>query len=222
MEKTGFHPLNNYTEYPLAEMEIRSKEFYLEMKKRRSVRQFSERPIPRKIIENCALAAGTAPSGANMQPWTFVIVSDPEVKKQIRLEAERTEQEFYSKKPNLQWIEDLEPLGTDASKPFLEEAPYLIVIFAQRHSFSPDGSKRGHYYVNESVGISAGLLVSALHHTGIACLTYTPSKMGFLNRILSRPANEKPYLVIVAGYPDKGATLPDIEKKPVYEIIKFI
>ena len=222
MEKREFHPLNTYTEYPLAEMEKRSEEFYLEMKKRRSVRQFSERLIPRKIIENCVLTAGTAPSGANMQPWTFVIVSDPAVKKQIRLEAEKTEQEFYSKKPNLQWIEDLEPLGTDASKPFLEEAPYLIVIFAQRHSFSPDGNKRGHYYVNESVGISAGLLVSALHHAGIACLTYTPSKMGFLNRILSRPANEKPYLVIVAGYPDKDATLPDIEKKQADEIIKFI
>ncbi|MDX9799683.1 MAG: nitroreductase family protein, partial [Bacteroidales bacterium] len=138
MGKTGFHPLNNYTEYPLSEMEKRSEEFYLKMKKRRSVRQFSDRPIPRKIIENCVLAAGTAPSGANMQPWTFVIVSDPAVKKQIRLEAEKTEQEFYSKKPNLQWIEDLGPLGTDASKPFLEEAPYLIVIFAQRHSFSPD------------------------------------------------------------------------------------
>ena len=222
MGKTGFHPLNNYNEYPLAEMEKRSEEFYLEMKKRRSVRQFSDRPIPRKIIENCVLAAGTAPSGANMQPWTFVIVSDPSIKKQIRQEAEKTEQEFYTKKPNLQWIEDLAPLGTDASKPFLEEAPYLIVIFAQRHSFSPDGIKRGHYYVSESVGISAGLLVSALHHAGIACLTYTPSKMGFLNRILSRPANERPYLVIVAGYPDKKATLPDIEKKSADEIIKFM
>jgi nitroreductase len=222
MEKTGFHPLNNYTEYSLSEMEKRSEEFYQEMKKRRSVRQFSERPIPRKIIEYCVLTAGTAPSGANMQPWTFIIVSDPKVKKKIRQEAEKTEQEFYTKKPNLQWIEELAPLGTDASKPFLEEAPYLIVIFAQRHSFSPDGSKRGHYYVNESVGISAGLLISALHHAGIACLTYTPSKMGFLNRILSQPSNEKPYLVIVAGYPDKDATLPDIEKKPADEIIKFI
>ena len=169
------------------------KNFYQEMKKRRSVRQFSDRPIPRKIIENCVLAAGTAPSGANMQPWTFVIVSDPRVKKKIRQEAEKTEQEFYTKKPNLQWIEDLAPLGTDASKPFLEEAPYLIVIFAQRHSFSPDGRKQGHYYVNESVGISAGLLVSALHHAGIACLTYTPVKMGFSQPAPIRPSIEKPF-----------------------------
>ena len=222
MEKTEFYSLLNDDEYSLREMEKRSEAFYLEMKKRRTVRQFSNCPVPRIIIENCIRAAGTAPSGANMQPWSFVVVSDPGVKRQIRQEAEKAEGEFYQKKTNLKWVEDLKPLGTNEHKPFLEIAPYLIVIFAQRYGLLPDGSKRSHYYVNESVGISTGILLSALHHAGLACLTYTPSKMGFLNHILSRPSNERPFLIMVVGYPDKDAVIPKIEKKSTEDIIKFV
>jgi len=221
MEKE-FYSLSNYDEYPLGEMEKRSEEFYLEIKKRRTVRQFSDRPVPRMIIENCIRAAGTSPSGANMQPWSFIVVSNPEVKRQIRQEAEKAEGEFYHQKTNLRWQEDLKPLGTNEQKPFLEIAPYLIVIFAQRYGLLADGSKRSHYYVNESVGISTGILLSALHHAGLACLTYTPSKMGFLNHILSRPSNERPFLIMVVGYPDKDAVVPKIEKKSPKEIIKFV
>jgi iodotyrosine deiodinase len=222
MQKTGFYSLSNDDEYPLREMEKRSEEFYLEMKKRRTVRQFSDRPVPRRIIENCIRAAGTAPSGANRQPWSFVVVSDSEVKRQIRKEAEKAEGEFYHKKTNLKWVEELKPLGTNEHKPFLEIAPYLIVIFAQRYGLLADGSKRSHYYVNESVGISTGILLSALHHAGLACLTYTPSKMGFLNHLLSRPSNERPFLIMVVGYPDKEAVIPKIGKKSPKEIIKFV
>ena len=222
MEKKEFYPLLNDDEYPLTEMKKRSEAFYLEMKKRRTVRQFSDRPVPRIIIENCIYAAGTAPSGANMQPWSFVVVSDLEVKRQIRQEAEKAERKFYNQKTNLKWVEDLKPLGTNENKPFLEIAPYLIVIFAQRYGLLPDGTKRSHYYVNESVGISTGILLSALHHAGLACLTYTPSKMGFLNHLLSRPSNERPFLIMVVGYPDKDAIIPKIEKKSAKEIIKFV
>ena len=222
MGKKEFYPLLNDNEYPLREMEKRSEAFYLEMKKRRTVRQFSDRPVPRIIIENCIRAAGTAPSGANMQPWSFVVVSDPEVKRQIRQEAEKAEGEFYNKKTSLKWVEDLKPLGTNEQKPFLEIAPYLIVIFAQTHGLLPDGRKRSHYYVNESVGISTGILLSALHHTGLACLTYTPSRMGFLNHLLSRPSNERPFLIMVVGYPDKDAVTPKIERKSAKEIIEFV
>jgi nitroreductase len=217
MENIDFY----FDEYSTVEMEKRSEEFYLEMKKRRSVRQFSDRPVPRKVIENCIRTAGTAPSGANMQPWTFVVVKNPQIKKQIRQEAEKAEREFYSKKSS-KWVEDLGPLGTNENKPFLEAAPYLIVIFAQRYSFFPDGTKRNHYYVKESVGISTGLLISALHHAGLTCLTYTPSKMDFLNRALSRPSNEKPFLIIVAGYPGRDVMIPKIEKKSLKEIVKFV
>jgi nitroreductase len=174
------------------------------------------------IIENCIRAAGTAPSGANMQPWSFIVVSDPEVKRQIHKEAEKAERKFYNRKTNLKWVEDLKPLGTNENKPFLEIAPYLIVIFAQRYGLLPNGSKRSHYYVNESVGISTGILLSALHHAGLTCLTYTPSKMGFLNNILSRPSNERPFLIIVVGYPDKDAVIPKIVKKLPKDIIKFV
>jgi len=222
MEKTEFYSLLNNDKYPLTEMEKRSEAFYLEMKKRRTVRQFSDQTVPRIIIENCIRAAGTAPSGANMQPWSFVVVSDPEVKQRIRREAEKAEREFYNKKNNLRWVEDLKPLGTNENKPFLEIVPYLIVIFAQRYGLLADGSKRSHYYVNESVGISTGILLSALHHAGLACLTYTPSKMDFLNHILSRPSNERPFLILVVGYPDKEAVIPKIGKKSLKDIMKFV
>ena len=222
MEKIKCYSFLNYKEYPLREMEKRSEEFYLEMKKRQTIRQFSDRQVPRIIIENCIYAAGTGPSGANRQPWNFVVVSDPEVKRQIRKEAEKAEGEFYHQKTNLKWVEDLKPLGTNEQKPFLEIAPYLIVIFAQRYGLLADGTKRSHYYVNESVGIATGILLSALHHAGLACLTYTPSKMGFLNHILSRPSNERPFLIMVVGYPDKDAIIPKIEKKSPEQIIKFV
>lgn len=221
MENKDSNSLLNFDEYPITIMEKRSEEFYLEMKKRRSVRQFSDRPVPYKIIENCIRTAGTAPSGANMQPWTFIVVRNPQVKKQIRQEAEKSEREFYCKKSS-KWVEDLRPLGTNENKPFLEIAPYLIVIFTQRYSFLSDGTKRMHYYVKESVGISTGLLISALHHAGLACLTYTPSKMNFLNRVLSRPSNEKPFLIIVVGYPEKDVMVPKIEKKSLKEIVNFV
>ena len=157
-----------------------------------------------------------------MQPWSFVVVSDSEVKRQIRKEAEKAEGEFYNKKTNLKWVEELKPLGTKKNKPFLEIAPYLIVIFAQTHGLLPDGTKRSHYYVNESVGISTGILLSALHHAGLGCLTYTPSKMGFLNHLLSRPSNERPFLIMVVGYPDKDTVIPKIGKKSAKEIIEFV
>jgi len=222
MKKVEFYPFSDYCEYPLTEMKKRSAEFYVELKKRRTVRQFSKRPVPRVMIENCIRAAGTAPSGANMQPWSFVVVGNPEVKRKIHKEAEKTEREFYHKKTNLKWVEDLKPLGTNENKPFLETAPYLIVIFAQRYGLLPDGSKRSHYYVNESVGIATGILISALHHTGLACLTYTPSKMGFLSNLLSRPSNERPFLILVVGYPDEDAVIPKIEKKSLKDISKFV
>jgi iodotyrosine deiodinase len=218
MENIDFY----FDEYSMEEMEKRSEEFYLEMKKRRSVRQFSDRPVPRKVIENCIRAAGTAPSGANMQPWTFIVVSDQKIKKQIRQEAEKAEREFYHKKTNSKWLEDLKLLGTNENKPFLEVAPYFIVIFTQRYSFLPNGNKRNHYYVKESVGISTGILISALHHAGLTCLTYTPSKMDFLNRVLSRPSNERPSLIMVVGFPDKNAVIPAIDKKSLKEIVKFV
>ena len=221
MENKDSYSLLNFDEYPITMMEKRSEEFYLEMKKRRSVRQFSDRPVPCKIIENCVHTAGTSPSGANMQPWAFIVVRDPQIKKQIRQEAEKSEREFYSKKSS-KWVEDLKPLKTNENKPFLEMAPYLIVIFTQQYSILPDGTKRNHYYVKESVGISTGMLISALHHAGLACLTYTPSKMDFLNQILSRPSNEKPFMIIVVGYPERDGMIPKIERKTLKEIVKFV
>jgi len=166
--------------------------------------------------------AATAPSGANLQPWSFVVVTDPAVKWQIRKEAEKTEREFYSKSATRKWVEDLKLLGTNEYKPFLEVAPYLIVIFAQRYGLLPDGSKKSHYYVNESVGIATGMLIAAVHHAGLVCLTYTPSKMDFLNQILSRPSNERPFLLLVVGYPAKNTIIPKIPKKLLKDFTKFL
>ena len=222
MTKAEYFSLMNYYEYPLSEMKKRSAEFYAEMKRRRTVRQFSDRPVPREIIENCLHTAITAPSGANMQPWSFIVVADPAVKRQIRKEAEKTEWEFYHKSATRKWVEDLKLLGTNENKPFLEVAPYLIVIFAQSYGLLPDGSKKSHYYVNESVGIVTGMLITAVHHAGLVCLTYTPSKMGFLNQILSRPSNERPFLILVVGYPAKDTVLPKITKKSLKDVAKFI
>jgi len=222
MTEAELSSFTDYYEYSLEEMKTRSTEFYTEMKRRRTVRQFSDRPVPREIMEDCLRAAATAPSGANLQPWNFVIVTDPAVKRQIREEAEKTEREFYHKSANRKWVEDLKLLGTNENKPFLEVAPYLIVIFAQRYGLLSDGSKKSHYYVTESVGIATGMLITAVHHAGLVCLTYTPSKMGFLNQILSRPSNEKPFLILVVGYPAKDTVLPKITKKSLKDVAKFI
>jgi nitroreductase len=219
--EANFIPLP-FEEYPEPEMRRRAAEFYEEMKRRRSVRAFADRPVPRQVIEDCLAAAATAPSGANQQPWHFVVVADPEVKRQIRLAAEAEEREFYGGRAPEEWLEALAPLGTDAAKPFLETAPYLIVIFAQSHGLDEAGRKVKHYYVAESVGIATGMLITALHHAGLATLTHTPSPMGFLATLLHRPANERPYLILVTGYPAEDAQVPAIAKKPLVEITTFI
>jgi len=222
MSPSLYTSLPDYREYPDAEMRTRARDNYLEMNRRRTVREFSDRPVPREIIENSIRAAATAPSGANQQPWTFVAVSDPVVKRQIRTAAEKVEQKFYTGEATRKWVKELAPLGTHAGKPFLETAPYLIVIFAQRYGLTPDGSKTKHYYVQESVGIATGLLISAIHTAGLVSLTYTPANMSFLSRILRRPDNEKPFLILVTGYPSKRAVLPDISRKKLAEVATFI
>jgi iodotyrosine deiodinase len=220
--KYPFKPLDDYQEYTIDEMQRRVEAFYADLQRRRTVREFSDRPIPREIIEDCLRAAGTAPNGANKQPWHFVVVSDPAIKRQIRAAAEEEEQELYARRASPEWLEDLAPLGTDQNKPFLETAPYLIVIFAQPYNLQPDGSKRKNYYVQESVGIATGMLITAVHHAGLVSLTHTPSPMNFLTEILGRPANERPFLILVVGYPSTDATVPDISKKPLDEIATFI
>jgi len=222
MTKAKFVPLPGYREYSPAEMQRRSAGFYADVQRRRTVRDFSERPVPREIIENCLLAAGTAPNGANMQPWHFVVVSDPDLKREIRAAAEAEEREFYNKRAPQEWLDALAPLGTDEHKPFLESAPYLIVIFAQSYGILPDRQKVRNYYVQESVGIATGILVTALHHSGLATLTHTPSPMGFLNKTLERPKNERPYLILVVGYPAEDAEVPAITKKTLKEIATFL
>ena len=174
------------------------------------------------MIEYCLRAAGTAPSGANMQPWSFVVVSDPSVKRRIRAGAEEQERALYEHRASEEWLEALALLGTDAHKPFLEQAPYLIVIFAQRYGLAPDGSRVKHYYVTESVGIAAGILLTAIHQAGLVALTYTPSPMRFLGEILGRPPNERPFLVLAVGYQAEGVCVPDIRKKTLDEIATFV
>jgi len=221
MTEPTFIPLD-YHEYLPDEMRQRAANFYAEMKRRRTVRMFSDKPISREIIASCLLTAGTAPNGANIQPWHFVVVSDPAIKKQIREAAEAEEREFYTRRATPEWLEDLSYLDTDAEKPFLETAPYLIAVFAQSYRIMPNGSKRKNYYVAESVGIAIGMLVTAVHHAGLVSLTHTPSPMGFLNQILDRPENEKPVLILVVGYPAENAAVPDIRKKTLDEIATFI
>lgn len=222
MAKANFVPLSTYQEYGVPEMIQRAEAFYEEIRRRRTVRDFSSRPVPLPVIESCLRAAGTAPNGANLQPWHFVVVSDPALKREIRLAAEEEEQEFYERRAPAEWLEALSPLGTDAHKPFLETAPYLIAIFAQSFGLLPDGRRVKHYYVQESVGIATGFLIAALHHAGLAILTHTPSPMGFLNKILSRPEHERPYLLLVVGYPAGNAQVPAITKKALSEIATFL
>jgi len=221
MSKPVYEPLNQYREYPPSEMKRRANEFFEEMRRRRTVRDFADRPVPLEILEDCIRTAMTAPSGANMQPWHFVVVADLELKRQIRTAAENVESDFYAGRASDEWLEALEHLGTNEHKPFLELAPYLIVIFAQLHGVDGDGNPTKHYYVNESVGIATGLLIAAIHHAGLASLTHTPSPMSFLNRLLDRPANERPYLVLAVGYPAAEARVPRISKKSLAEVSEF-
>ena len=200
------------------ESAARAEAFLREMDRRRSVRDFSDRPVPRALVERAILTASTAPSGAHMQPWTFVAVADPETKRQIREAAEAEERASYGGRMSDEWLEALAPLGTDWRKPFLEAAPWLVVLFAQRWGLRPDGSRRKHYYVQESCGIAAGLFVAALHHAGLATLTHTPSPMRFLSEILERPPNEAPFILFPVGYPAEGARVPDIERKGLGEV----
>lgn len=215
-------PLTQFTEFPESEIVLRAGEFYSDITKRRTIRDFSDRPVLREIIEDCILAAGTAPSGANMQPWSFVAVSDHDTKRQIRIAAEQEEREFYEHRAPQEWLDALAPLGTDPNKPFIETAPYLIAIFVQNFGVLPDGRQVKHYYATESVGIATGILLTAIHHAGLASLTHTPSPMGFLNEILGRPSNERPFLLLVVGYPAENATVPKITKKGLDEIATFI
>lgn len=220
MDEAGFMPLD-FRAYPADEMNARARAFAEEMARRRSVRQFAPRPVPLTIIQECLRAAGSAPSGANMQPWSFVVVADPTLKRRIRAAAEAEERAFYAGRASEEWLDALAPLGTDWQKPFLETAPYLIAIFAQSYGLGPDGRKIKHYYVQESVGIATGVLVAALHHAGLATLTHTPSPMGFLSEILGRPANERPFLLLVVGYPADDARVPCIRRKTLDEIAVF-
>ena len=221
MPEAVFEPLTTYEEYPPEEMLDRARNFLKEIKRRRTVRDYGSRPVPREIIENCIRAAGTAPSGANMQPWHFAVVENIETKRIIKKAAEEEEQEFYNGRAPQAWLDALAYLGTDEHKPFLETAPYLIAVFAQSWSTNDKGEKVKHYYVPESAGIACGFLLAALHHAGLVTLTHTPSPMGFLNEILDRPKNEKPYMLIVAGYPAEQPTVPVITKKSLDEILSW-
>ncbi|MCH7724336.1 MAG: nitroreductase family protein [Bacteroidetes bacterium] len=221
MSDYKFIPLSNYKESSPDEMIKRSKEFYDLIKQRRTVREFSDKPVPKEVINNCIRAAGTAPSGANLQPWHFVVVSDTKIKKQIRTAAEEEEKEFYTKRAPKEWLDALAPLGTDENKPFLEKAPNLIAIFSKSYDLLPDGRKVKQYYSQESVGIACGILITAIHNAGLVSLTHTPSPMNFLNQILGRPVNERPFLLLVVGYPAEDAKVPDIKKKKLKEIISF-
>jgi iodotyrosine deiodinase len=217
----GFKKLD-FKQFSQKEMIQRSKSFLSEISTRRTVREFSSKPVPLEVVENCIKSAGTAPSGANKQPWTFAIVQDKKVKAKIRIAAEKEENEFYSHRATKEWLEDLNQFGTNWKKPFLEEAPYLIIVFRKIYDLDDKGSQRKNYYVNESVGIASGFLLAALHNAGLATLTHTPSPMNFLGKILDRPDNEKAYLLIPVGYPSDNAEVPNIKKKPFSEISKNI
>ena len=203
-------------------MEQSAQAFYQQMAKRRSVRDFSDRPIPQSVLENAILAAGSAPSGANMQPWHFAVVQVPAIKRKIREAAEIEERELYENRASDEWLDALAPLGTDAQKPFLETAPALIAIFLKKVTIDDEGVKHKNYYTSESVGIATGMLITALHQAGLGTLTHTPSPMKFLTEILERPSHERPFLLLVVGYPEEGAMVPDIQRFPLYKISTFL
>ena len=221
MDETSFIPYKNYKSYSIEEMKKRSQVFLENIKERRTIRNFSEKPVPKEIIENCLRAASSAPSGANRQPWHFSVVSDPETKKKIREAAEKEEKKLYSGRAPDEWLEALEPLGTDENKPFLELAPYLIIIFSESYGLDTEGKKIKNYYVSESVGIATGLLITALHNAGLATLTHTPSPMNFLREILGRGENERAFLILVTGFPADDVEVPNIRKKSLEEYTSF-
>ena len=220
MHEPQFIPLPSYAEIPESEMKARAAGFLADMRWRRTARDYADRPVPRRVIEDCILTAGTAPSGANRQPWHFVVVRRPEVKRAIREAAEKEERAFYARRAPDEWLEALEPLGTGPEKPFLETAPCLIVVFAKSYNSHGKG-KTKNYYVTESVGIATGILITAIHRSGLVSLTHTPSPMGFLSRILDRPGNERPFLILAVGYPDETAMVPDIGRKTLRDIVTF-
>ncbi len=208
--------------YEIDEMSVRTKLFFEWMDTRRTVRDFSDKSIPENIIENIILSASTAPSGAHKQPWTFCVVKDPEVKKQIRIAAEKEEKESYETRMTDEWLKDLQPIGTDWHKPFLETAPYLIVVFKRSYELANNNYKHQNYYVTESCGIACGFLLTAIHDAGLVALTHTPSPMNFLSKILNRPENEKPFLLIPIGYPAEECWVPDLKRKNISEICVWI
>ncbi len=216
-----FVPYQDYPDYRPEEMLSRASDFHRSLSRRRSVRDFSDRPIPEGVLEQCLLAASKAPSGANLQPWHFAVVRSAQVKSRIRQAAEEEERAFYSGRAPQEWLDALAPLGTDESKPFLETAPALVAIFAQSYDLTEQGEKRKNYYVTESVGIATGFLIAALHNAGLCCLTHTPSPMKFLNQILERPSRERPFLLLVVGYPAEGVQVPSITKRSLQEIASY-
>lgn len=208
-----------HTNFSSEEMHERSEGFRRFMDSRRSIREFSDRDVPIEIIESIIMTASTAPSGAHKQPWTFCVITDPDIKKQIREAAEKEEYENYNGRMDEQWLKDLEKFGTDWKKPFIETAPYIIVVFKKLYDISETGEKLQNYYVSESVGIACGFLLTAIHNAGLCALTHTPSPMGFLSKILKRPENERPFLLIPVGYPAEGCTVPEISRKSKNQII---
>jgi iodotyrosine deiodinase len=221
MNEAKFEALN-FSELSREDMVAASRNFYLDMKRRRTVREFSDRPVPEEVIKNAISAAGTAPSGANQQPWHFAVVSNPKTKRAIRDAAEMEERAFYQGRAPDEWLKALRKLGTDENKQFLETAPFLIAVFLKKTSVDEQGRVLKNYYTAESVGIATGFLITALHDSGLVCLPHTPSPMKFLNKILNRPSSERPFLLLVVGYPASGVKVPNIKKKPLKEIATFL
>lgn len=215
------HILYNHNKVDAQELTQRSVEFYNFMDQRRSVRTFSDENIPKEVIENIVKTASTAPSGAHKQPWTFCVISNPDLKKKVREAAEAEERESYEKRMSERWKNDLKPLATDANKPFLEEAPYLIVLCKKAYDFDEEGNKENNYYVNESVGIAAGMLITAIHNAGLVTLTHTPSPMNFLTDLLDRPKNERAFLLLPVGYPKDPTYVPELRRKELEEVAVF-
>jgi nitroreductase len=222
MTSSDFISLTEYNRLPESEMARRAAEFLAEMKRRRSVRQFSERPVPSGVVADCVATAATAPSGANMQPWHFVVVESNDVKRRIRAAAEREERGFYQSRAPDQWLEDLAPLATGPDKPFLETAPVLIALFAERETLTQTGEMRKTYYTLQSVHIALGMLIAAVHHAGLVCLPYTPSRTDFLSEILNQPAYRRPTTILVVGYPADDAQVPALDRKPLDKVVSFV
>lgn len=215
-------PLAGFTHREPEELVRRAQAFADELSRRRTVRDYSDRPVPRAVIEQAVRAAGSAPSGANQQPWHFVAIANPAIKQQIRQAAEAEEQAFYEHRAPDDWLDALAPLGTDANKPFLETAPWLIAVFYERHRVGPNGQREKTYYAIDSVGIATGMLITALHHAGLATLTHTPSPMGFLTRALGRPRHERPFVLLVTGYPAEAVHVPAIDRRPLTDILSVL